>query len=153
MAAMSSVRIANMALSHIGARSTIESLDRSQRRGGGLQSVVRLLAGAVAGGVRLGLRPYAPPSPPTPKTRPISGRTATSGPPTASPRGASGTRPASRPTPCRYEVETDSNGEKSILTDMEDAVLVFTKLVAPTSFSRLFVEMLSRASPTTSRSP
>lgn len=145
MAAVSSVTIANMALSHIGAKSSIESLDENS-------SEAKQCKLWYAFSLEQALESYDWSFARTRRALALSGEA----PPDQwsyryqYPADCVKARRIWNPAgeqadAVPFEIEMGADDNRTILTDIQGAVLIFTKSVTnPALFSKLFVEMLSR---------
>lgn len=146
MSAVSTVQIANMALSHIGAKSSIESLDEQSPEARACKLWYQLALEQALEGfdwsfarkrMDLALDGDDPPAEwlfryqypvDCVRFRYIW-----------NPAG-----PDADAVP--FEIETNGSDQRTIVTNMESAVGIFTKLITtPTSYTPMFIEALSRA--------
>lgn len=146
MSAVSKVQIANMALSHVGAASSIESLDENSPEAKACKLWYTLALEQALEGFdwsfarkrqALAVAGDAPPSEwgfryqyPAECVRFHS---------MWNPLG-----PDADAVP--FEIETDSGDQRTIVTNLQSAIGLFTKLItAPASYTPMFVEALSRS--------
>lgn len=145
MSAISTVQIANMALSHVGSRSSIESLDESSPEAKACKLWYTLALEQALEGFdwsfarkRQALALAGDDAPAEWSFRYQYPADCVRFRLIWNPIGPDGDA-------VPFEIETDSSDQRTIVTNLEDAVGIYTKLIqTPASYTPMFIEALSR---------